>query len=66
VPVSGDAESGSDGITISATTTPPPKVGHSTLKMHINALSKVASVFNGLWSQCSCGSCSSFAADAFL
>jgi len=34
--------------------------------MHINALSKVASVFNELWSQCSCGSCGSFGADAFL
>jgi len=48
------------------TTTHLRKVGHSKLKRHINALSKVASVFNGLWSQCSCESCSSFGADAFL
>jgi len=48
------------------TTTHSLKVEHLTLKMHINALSKVASVINGLWSQCSCGSCSSFGADAFL
>ena len=64
--VSDDVESGTAGNTTTVTTTPPRKVGHSTPKMHINALSKVASVFNGLWSQCSCGSCSSFGADAFL
>jgi len=64
--VSGDAESGTAGNTTTATTIPPRKVGQSTLKMHINALSKVASVFNELWSQCSCGSCGSFGADAFL
>ncbi|OSX79268.1 hypothetical protein BU14_0082s0033 [Porphyra umbilicalis] len=65
-PVSGDAESGSGGNTTTVTTTHSLKVEHLTLKMHINALSKVASVINGLWSQCSCGSCSSFGADAFL
>jgi len=65
-PVSDDAESGTAGNRTTETTTPPRKVGHSTLKMNTNALSKVASVFSGLWSQCSCGSCSSFGADAFL
>jgi len=65
-PANGNADNGVAGTMTTATTPPPRKVGHSTLKMHINALSKVASVVNALWSQCACGSCSRFGADAYL
>jgi len=36
------------------------------LKMHQSAMAKVATVFNGLWSQCLCGACDAFHADTYL
>ena len=65
-PANGSAETGVAGTTTTATTPPPPNVGHSTLEMHRNTMSKVESVVNALWSQCACGSCSRFGADAYL
>lgn len=52
--------------TTSTTAAAPYKVGPSTLKILQSAMAKVATVFNGLCSQCLCGACDAFRADTYL